>query len=47
MTKLDELKLKLLEYRRTKSITQAVDICEYLYDELIKKHSEVNGNAWD
>lgn len=41
MTQLDELKLKLLEYKRTKSLTKAVDICEYLYDELIKKHSEV------
>lgn len=42
MTKLDELKLKLLEYKRSKSITQAVDICEYLYNELIKNNSEVN-----
>lgn len=46
MTKLDELKLKLLEYKRTKSITLAVDICEYLYDELIKKHSEVYKDVW-
>lgn len=45
MTQLDELKLKLLEYKRTKSLTKAIDICEYLYDELIKKHSEVNIDA--
>ena len=41
MTKLDELKLMLLEYKRSKSISKAVDICEYLYEELITKHSEV------
>lgn len=41
MTKLDELKLMLLEYKRSKSLVKATEICEYLYDELIKKHSEV------
>lgn len=35
--KLLELKLRLLEWKRTKSITCATDICEYLYNELIKK----------
>lgn len=45
MTHLDELKLKLLEYKRTKSIVKAVDICEYLYNELIKKYSELE-DGW-
>ena len=38
MTKLENLKLKLLEYKRTKSIVDAVDICNWLYAELIKKN---------
>ena len=45
MTKLDELKLMLLEYKRSRSLVQATDICDYLYDELIKKHSEVK-DGW-
>ena len=46
MSKLDELKLKLLEYKRSKSISKAVDICEYLYEELIAKQSEVK-DEWN
>lgn len=39
--KLLDLKFMLIEYKRTKSLTKAVDIVDWLYDELIKKAFEV------
>jgi hypothetical protein len=41
MTKLDELKVKLIQYNRTKSITIANDICRWLYKELIKEPKKI------
>jgi hypothetical protein len=41
MTKLDEFKVKLIQYNRTKSITEAHDICRWLYKELIKEPKKI------
>lgn len=34
MTKLDELKVNLIVWKRTKSVSKATDICEWLVREL-------------
>jgi hypothetical protein len=36
MTKLERLKIALTKYNRTKSISQAADICNWLAKELLK-----------
>ena len=36
MTKLERLKIALTKYNRTKSISQAADICNWLTKELLK-----------
>lgn len=36
MTKLQRLKFELIKYNRTKSISQAADICNWLTKELLK-----------
>lgn len=36
MTKLQRLKFELIKYNRTKSISQAADICNWLAKELLK-----------
>lgn len=41
MTKLDELKVKLIQYNRTKSISEANDICHWLYKELVKEPKKI------
>lgn len=34
MSKLDELKINLIVFKRTRDISKAVDICDWLIDEL-------------
>lgn len=34
MTKLDELKINLIVWKRTKSVAKATDICNWLYQQL-------------
>lgn len=41
MSKIDELKVKLIEYSRTKDIALASDICKWLYKELIKQPKKI------
>ncbi len=41
MTKLDKLKIKLIQHNRTKSIAMANDICRWLYKELIKEPKKI------
>lgn len=41
MSKIDELKVKLIEYSRTKDIALANDICHWLYRELIKEPKKI------
>lgn len=36
MTKLERLKIELTKYNRTKSVSQAADICNLLAKELLK-----------
>lgn len=41
MTQLDELKVKLIEYSRTKDIALASEICKWLHKELIKQPKKI------
>lgn len=41
MTRLDKLKIELIKYNRSRSIAKAVDICEWLYKELIKEPRKI------
>lgn len=41
MSKIDELKVKLIEYSRTKDIALACDICKWLHKELIKQPKKI------
>lgn len=41
MTKLDELKVKLVQYNRTRSIAKATSICKWLHKELIKEPKKI------
>ena len=41
MPKLDELKVKLIEYSRTKDIALAGEICKWLHKELIKQPKKI------
>ena len=41
MTKLDKLKIELIKYNRSRNITKAVGICEWLYKELIKEPKKI------
>lgn len=41
MSKIDELKVKLIEYSRTKDIALASDICKWLHKELIKQPKKI------
>lgn len=41
MSKIDELKIKLIEYGRTKDIALACDICKWLHKELIKQPKKI------
>lgn len=40
MTKLDKLKAHLKRWHDQKNITEATDICAWLYSELIKEDDE-------
>lgn len=41
MSKIDELKAKLIEYDWTKDIALACDICKWLHKELIKQPKKI------
>lgn len=41
MTRLDRLKIELIKYNRSRSITKAVDICEWLCKELIREPKKI------
>lgn len=45
MTKLDELKINLILFKRTRSIPQAVDICDWLIRELKIGGESFGGNG--
>lgn len=46
MSKLDELKAKLIEYDWTKDIALACDICRWLRKELFKQPRNTEGSKW-
>jgi len=41
MTKLQRLKFELIKYKRTKSVCQAADICDWLAKELLKPGKKI------
>lgn len=41
MSKLDQLKVKLTQYKRTRSIALANDICNWLSKELLKEPKKI------
>ena len=41
MTRLDELKVMLIKQHRTRSISDAVDICEWLYKRIVKEPRKI------
>ena len=45
MSKLDELKINLIVFKRTRSIPQAVDICDWLIRELHVGGESFGGNG--
>lgn len=45
MTKLDELKINLIIFKRTRSIPHAVDICDWLIKELKIGGESFGGNG--
>jgi hypothetical protein len=45
MSKLDELKVKLIIFKRTRSISTAVDICDWLVNELKVGGDSFGGNG--
>lgn len=40
MKKIDELKLSLIVWKRSKSVSKATDICEWLFEELIGRNGK-------
>lgn len=42
MKKLEELKLNLIVWNRTKDLSKANDICEMLYKELVERGKTTN-----
>lgn len=40
MSKLDELKIKLIVWNRTKSVPKSYEICDWLYKELIGRNGK-------
>lgn len=41
MDKITQLRIKLIEHRRTKSLSLATDICEWLEKELLKPEKKI------
>ena len=41
MTKLEQLKIALIEFNRSKSIAKATSICKWLHEELIKEPKKI------
>lgn len=46
MSKIDELKAKLIEYDWTKDIALACDICKWLRKELFKQPKKIEESKW-
>lgn len=42
MSKLDELKINLIIWNRTREISKATDICAWLYQELVERGKTTN-----
>ena len=42
MSKLDELKINLIIWNRTREISKATDICAWLYQELVEHGKTTN-----